>query len=96
MRRGRPDTLTRHPNPSDLFDDLSQPAALDRGEVHPHRDLAVRSAELLIHLALPHVRVAVIDPERCAAEPIDDPPYERHLAPIAELRADPRGVQIQH
>ena len=45
VRGGRPDALARHPHPGDLLDDLAQPRALDRGEVHPHRELAVRGAE---------------------------------------------------
>ena len=37
---------------------------LDLGEVHPHRHLAMRRRELLIDLALPHVRVTVIQTQR--------------------------------
>ena len=94
--RGRPDPLARHPHPGDLLDHLTKPPSLDQGEVHPHRDPAVTGAELLIHLAHPHVRVTVIKPELRSAEPVNDPTHERHLAPIGKLRADPRGVQLEH
>ena len=83
--RGRPDPLARHPHPGDLLDHLTKPPSLDQGEVHPHRDPAVTGAELLIHLAHPHVRVTVIKPELRSAEPVNDPTHERHLAPIAKL-----------
>ena len=50
---------------------------------------------MLIHLALPDVGVTVIKPELRSAEPINDPAYERDLAAVAELLADPLGVELE-
>jgi hypothetical protein len=88
VRGGGSDALTRHPHPADFLNDVSQPPSLDCGEVHSHRQPAVRGTEMLIDLTFPDVGMTVIEPECCAAEAINLAADKRCLTSGAERGTD--------